>query len=132
MSRRTCAASFVWCWTCHRKMSPTLMCTRSRSCAIMIAWVPLPLPWTPMITYFRMPAPCHRRTGKASRHAGLVSPAGCLDTAGQVDPKPEVDLAGLPRLEVQPPGKHAEVGPLGRCRVGARLADLDPFVAGDR
>src|ERR1700758_4863978 len=35
-------------------MSPTAMCTRSRSLASIALWVPLPLPWTPMITYLRM------------------------------------------------------------------------------
>src|SRR5215472_6381691 len=54
MVRRTWAPSFVWCCTFHRKMSPTEMWTRSRSPASMVLWVPLPLPWTPMMTYFRM------------------------------------------------------------------------------
>src|SRR5262245_47873931 len=37
-------------------MSPTLICTRSRSRLSMDAWVPLPLRWTPMIPYLPMPA----------------------------------------------------------------------------
>src|SRR5262249_46393495 len=39
-------------------MSPTLMCTRLRSSASISLWVPLPLPWMPMITYLRMTSPC--------------------------------------------------------------------------
>src|SRR5215472_15787222 len=53
MMRLTWAPSFVWCCTFHRKMSPMAMCTRSRSLASMPAWVPLPLPWTPIMTYLR-------------------------------------------------------------------------------
>ena len=44
MTRRTCAPILVWFCTFHRKMSPTLMCTRSRSAASILACVPLPLP----------------------------------------------------------------------------------------
>ena len=51
--RLTWAPSLVWCWMFQRKMSPTLMWTRSRSVASILACVPLPLPWTPMITYLR-------------------------------------------------------------------------------
>ena len=47
--RFTWAPSLVWCWTFQRKMSPTLMCSRSRPSAISLAWVPLPLPWMPMM-----------------------------------------------------------------------------------
>src|SRR5919199_2784260 len=54
MVRRTCAPSLVWFCTFHRKMSPTLMCTRSRSLQSSSLCVPLPLPWTPMMTYLRM------------------------------------------------------------------------------
>src|SRR6266566_8266665 len=38
-------------------MSPTLMCSRSRSSARSLACVPLPLPWMPMITNLRMASP---------------------------------------------------------------------------
>src|SRR6516164_4181010 len=54
MMRRTCAPSLVCCSTFHRKMSPTLIWTRSKSTASSLACVPLPLPCTPMITYLRM------------------------------------------------------------------------------
>src|SRR3954467_9802103 len=57
MVRRTWAPSLVWFCTCHRKMSPTLMCTMSRPPQSSPAWVPLPLPWTPMITYLRIVPP---------------------------------------------------------------------------
>src|SRR5689334_6094583 len=63
-------------------MSPTLMCTRSKCRASMVAWVPLPLPCTPMITYFRMTATLRRfkggRQGKAEplTEKGYVVPVG--------------------------------------------------------
>src|SRR5580700_7180589 len=60
MMRRTCAPILVWFCTFQRKMSPTLMCTRSRSSASILACVPLPLPCTPMITYLRMSSAWHR------------------------------------------------------------------------
>src|SRR5580704_19061394 len=59
MMRRTCAPILVWFCTFQRKMSPTLMCTRSRSSASILACVPLPLPCTPMITYLRMSSAWH-------------------------------------------------------------------------
>ena len=37
----------------QRKMSPTLMCSRLRSSASSLAWVPLPLPWIPMMMNLR-------------------------------------------------------------------------------
>src|SRR5258708_39789330 len=55
MVRRTWAPSLVWCCTFQRRISPTLMCTRSRSAASIALCVPLPLPCTPMMTYLRMP-----------------------------------------------------------------------------
>ena len=58
--RRTCAPILVWFCTFQRKMSPTLMCTRSRSSASILACVPLPLPCTPMITYLRMSSAWHK------------------------------------------------------------------------
>ncbi len=52
--RRTLAPILVWCCTClKRNVSPTLTLTRSRSVASSPAWVPFPLPCTPMITYLR-------------------------------------------------------------------------------
>jgi hypothetical protein len=35
--RLTCAPSLVWCWTFHRKISPTAMCSRSKSPASSFA-----------------------------------------------------------------------------------------------
>src|SRR4051794_23116048 len=51
--RRTWAPSLVWFCTCQRNMSPTLMCTMSRSAQSSSLCVPLPLPCTPMITNLR-------------------------------------------------------------------------------
>src|SRR5215469_13470633 len=48
-------------------MSPTLMCTRLRSSASISLWVPLPLPWMPMITYLRMTSPWHIGGQRRSR-----------------------------------------------------------------
>src|SRR5215467_3161767 len=75
MMRRTWAPSLVCCCTCQRKMSPTLMCTRSRSAASMAACVPLPLPWTPMMTYLRMlPSLAYRGRGTlAGKGSGVVT-----------------------------------------------------------
>src|SRR5215469_10819395 len=53
MVRLTSAPRLGWCCTFQRKMSPTAMWTRSRSPASNPAWVPLPLPWTPIMTYLR-------------------------------------------------------------------------------
>src|ERR1700689_657828 len=44
-------------------MSPTLMCTMSRSAASSSLCVPLPLPCTPMITYLRMSTAWHTARG---------------------------------------------------------------------
>src|SRR6266568_1435679 len=67
MIRRTWAPILVWFCTCHRKMSPTLMCTRSKPAASNWPWVLLPLPWTPMMTYLRMPPPWHTALVAAPR-----------------------------------------------------------------
>src|SRR5829696_4205947 len=40
-------------------MKPALAsCSRSRASARSLAWVPLPLPWAPMMMYLRIPPPC--------------------------------------------------------------------------
>src|SRR5437879_2537466 len=52
-------------------MSPTLICTRSRSSASRMACVPLPLPCTPMITYFRMTPAWHASRGASAPGAAL-------------------------------------------------------------
>src|SRR5579859_6875790 len=59
MVRRTNAPILVWLCTFQRKMSPTLMCTMSRSAASSWLCVPLPLPCTPMITYLRISTALH-------------------------------------------------------------------------
>ena len=66
MVRLTWAPSLVWCCTFQRKISPTLICTRSRSSASIVAWVPLPLPCTPMMTYLRMTQPWHAAAALAA------------------------------------------------------------------
>src|SRR3954447_4036753 len=54
MTRRTRAPILVWCRTCHRKMSPALIRTRSKSRANMVLCVLLPLPGIPTTTYLRI------------------------------------------------------------------------------
>src|SRR6476620_3536574 len=73
MTRRTWAPTLVCCCTCQRKMSPTLMCTRSRSAASRTAWVTLPLPWTPMMTYLRIAPPLHTRAPALAGKSGVVA-----------------------------------------------------------
>src|SRR5438552_1830828 len=94
MMRRTWAPSLVCCCTCQRKMSPTPMCTRSRSAASRPAWVPLPLPWTPMMTYLRIAPPSH--TGG--------HPAG--------------PAAGTPACATPAPGSHPQSGVITHDRLG--------------
>src|SRR5919197_4843769 len=72
--RRTCAPSLVWCCTFQRKMSPTLMCSRSSVSASSLACVPFPLPWTPMMMYLRMTPPLHAR--QAYRAISIPERAG--------------------------------------------------------
>src|SRR6478672_8741189 len=118
MMRRTCAPSLVWCCTCQRKMSPTLMCTRSRSAASMPAWVPLPLPWTPMMTYLRIALPLHTEApalaGKGSgvvaqdRLGGAGGLLAALHLDGAVDhPLHGVDPGVLDRAEL---GREPDLG----------------------
>jgi len=56
-----------------RKMSPTAMCSRSKSAASIFAWVPLPLPWMPMMTYFRIPATFARKQAAGSWPHGYAA-----------------------------------------------------------
>src|ERR1700723_1898651 len=86
MVRRTNAPILVWLCTFQRKMSPTLMCTMSRSAASSWLCVPLPLPCTPMITYLRMSTAWHTRY----RHFRLGRPVISRAQA-------ELALAGPPR-----------------------------------
>src|SRR5262247_4020200 len=125
MMRRTWAPSLVCCCTCQRKMSPTLMCTRSRSAASMPAWVPLPLPWTPMMTYLRMLPALHTKGGAlAAKWSGVVAQdrlggAGGLPAAlhldGAVDHRLHgVDPGVLDRAEL---GREPDLGAdRDRCR----------------
>src|SRR5215469_3648655 len=144
MIRRTCAPSLVCCCTCQRKMSPTLMCTRSRSALRMAACVPLPLPWTPMMTYLRIPPPFHTEgrpsAGKGS--SGWLAPV--LDLPGVVERVPgaapggETDrpAARHRRCPVAGPGEHrADIRPQRGDRggvAGGGLAVPDAQLAGER
>src|SRR5215831_15238947 len=71
-------------------MSPTLICTMSRSAASSWLCVPLPLPCTPMITYLRMSSAWHtqrrvRITGQAE--LSLAGPAHLVaDQRAQLRP----------------------------------------------
>src|SRR5579863_10020388 len=110
MTRRTCAPILVWFCTFQRKMSPTLMCTRSRSAASIWLCVPLPLPWTPIMTYLRIPSAWHMRTPRT--RSGRLSPGPAA--AGRVRPRrgraqPELALAGAPRPAAE---QHAQLRPV--------------------
>src|SRR5580658_2865166 len=67
-------------------MSPTLMCTMSRSAASSWLWVPLPLPCTPMITYLRMSPAWHTQGGvgilRGPGGRALARIGGTLDGLG--------------------------------------------------
>jgi hypothetical protein len=80
--RRMRAASLVWLWMCQRKMSPTEMCTRSKSAASSLACVPLPQPWTPMMTYLCMVVSSVAGLGPAA--ARPVGPDFLIDRRGGV------------------------------------------------
>src|SRR5690349_13049163 len=67
-------------------MSPTLMCTRSRSSRSILAWVPLPLPCTPMITYLRIDFPSVRRA-EAQRAGREPGQRGRIDAPGAGHPE---------------------------------------------
>src|SRR5690242_1060634 len=112
MMRRTWAPSLVCCWTCQRKMSPTLMCTRSRSAASRTAWVPLPLPWTPMMTYLRIAPPLHTRApALVCKGSGVVA-QDRLGGAGGLPAALHLDGAVDHRLDGVDPGvlDRAELG----------------------
>src|SRR5690242_10528275 len=90
-------------------MSPTLICTRSRSVASSVACVPLPLPCTPMITYFRMTPAWHATRG-ASPPAPLQGLRHQRETALAPAAQPRVEPAAQHRpvlaeqARVQEPG----------------------------
>src|SRR5580658_11214719 len=96
MIRLTWAPILVWFCTFQRKMSPTAMCTRSKSAASIWLCVPFPLPCTPMITYLRMASAWHMQPKlplagpphpAADQHAQLrpvVAQPHRVDEAGQV------------------------------------------------
>src|SRR2546421_6209625 len=122
MIRRTWAPILVWCCTFQRKMSPTLMCTRSRSAASRLPCELLPLPGTPMMTYFRMQLPSHtgpRGAGRVTHDRRLPAP---------VQPA----LAAPADLGVERAGQHRPVLPQQprvhepRHVVAAALGEHDP------
>src|SRR5215207_7317515 len=69
-------------------MKPALAsCSRSRASARSLAWVPLPLPWAPMMMYLRIPPPRASHRGRPDRiactHAGAVLAHGPADGRGR-------------------------------------------------
>src|ERR1700730_14525566 len=97
MLRLTCAPSLVWCCTFHRKISPTAICSRSKPPASIFACVPLPLPWMPMMTYFRMQLLSHGTGLLAPGHAEYTSVP--LSQVIPVDTElPWEVLGGLPEM----------------------------------
>src|SRR5215472_6289243 len=100
MMRRTWAPSLVCCCTCQRKISPTLMCTRSRPAASMPACVPLPLPWTPSMTYLRT----------TSGYRAILSDLGLTVGSRRGLADPEHPLAQPPQLGIERIGDQRPVG----------------------
>src|SRR5215469_15810308 len=113
--RLTWAPSFVWCCTFHRKMSPTAICTRSRSSASILACVPLPLPWTPIMTYLRT------RSGYSAVMTDLGAPLGRRPFRGAGwggDPPSRPGLAGGLLLRPEREMPFALAAQLGLERAG--------------
>src|SRR5580658_5444796 len=115
MVRRTTAPTLVWFCTFQRKMSPTLMCTMSRSAASSWLWVPLPLPCTPMITYLRMSPAWHTHGIRILRVLGGRALAGIGRT---------LDGLGGPGFAMRGPrghGRDPEPGPRPRPQRGRQV-----------
>src|ERR1700684_438403 len=97
-------------------MSPTLMCTMSRSAASSWLCVPLPLPCTPMITYLRMSPAWHTQGG-----VGILRVLGGRAFAGIGR---TFDGLGGPGFAVRGPrghGRFPEPGPRPRPQRGRQV-----------
>src|SRR6266540_2966982 len=120
--RRIWAPSLVWFWTCQRKMSPTLMCTMSRSPQSIALWVPLPLPWTPIITYFCMCLPSVGGADAQRARGGPPGERGGIDAPGAGHPQHIVLGDQDDGLRVHDLRKSG--GALGRIRVAVPEGDV--------
>src|SRR5829696_6042267 len=119
--RRTWAPSFVWFWTCQRKMLPTLRWTRSKSRASSPLWVPFPLPCAPMITYLRIATP--RRTLRSVRN-NLSRPADHDQGHRPVGLHRQPDVLHLEvLLDPLAPALTAEAGGLDAAKRRSRVGD---------
>src|SRR5580698_3941277 len=128
MVRRTIAPILVWFCTFQRKMSPTLMCTRSRSDASSWLCVPLPLPCTPMITYLRMSSAWHTQWGIGIlRRSGGIIGYGGFPVGGP--PRPSRPLAAARPRPGPQRRRQVEVGGnavRGRLVVHPPTAEVHP------
>src|SRR5215469_4688924 len=112
-------------------MSPTAICTRSRSSASMLDWVPLPLPWTPRMTYLRTSSGYRAIFGDLGRTIGswldwgirsgrVFLGGGRLALAGLLFAEPEHPLAQPPQLGLE---RFGDQRPVGGEQLGVDEAD---------
>src|SRR6266566_8382409 len=114
-------------------MSPTLMCSRSRSSARSLACVPLPLPWMPMITNLRMASPSVPSQKLTATACGAQTVPRCVvlvadTTPASAPPPPCQRTPGSPDLFAQFPAR--DTSGASRHARAARVDDHPAPIAG--